>query len=528
MLRSLFRRPRKVNLAAENGTVGIQRVEVSRKPRSSPTRIIVNGVLFYCAYRTLVLWIYGPDPEVQKRFEEIKKAQAQKKAKADIDKIAQPRKSGPKPSDYSQQQHEAFANAKGFGHGEATAETNKADETKPAETPIVIIIPGWIKELEGKIYEDTSPEVQAFQNLAEDEKATKKLHVAFDNAILKQIKSNKAHLGALKLIEFNGSFRRDLNWEPIFVAPPTYAIKSIVVRPDGITLEWKELDETAGARMAKMRQPVVVSRAFIAGIWAFTTTTAALAQAKALDYLYPAKKYHIIVEYVKHGKYQILRNQKVARTQTNEEKVIKKLPTSRLKSKDVEKAFPFLKGDVEEDSIRSSLRSHVKSLTHEHALQHSVAMFKREWVKGQLAAQRETTRGAINVSGFYDFTGGVGNHARYRVEVAGTYVPGDDVLIGPPQIIRTRVLHDMAQSKKSGSPAPGKSTTATASAHGNQQGQKQPIAEAKPKDAAGAGPAQSKKPKDQQAAKPKSTDDHDTTDKGPEPSSPAPEKEAEK
>ena len=429
MFRSLFRRPRKVKVPTDGGTIGFQRVEVTAKKRGPEfTKFVLQTFLFYCAYRTAVLWIYGPDPEVQKRIEEIQKKQKDAKTQ-------------PKPSSHWQEQHDAFANAKALGTGEAARDKKKPSD-ESTEDAITIPVPGWIKMLPRTAYDPTDPEMKAFELVKQDSKATKRLYTEFDAAINQHIKNNKQHLVALKFIDFKGTIGRTLHFEPLFFRPPTFAIRCIVIKPTGYELVWREMEPESGARMQKMLHPYVLSRAFLEGSWAFTTTTAALARAKAMDILFPAKTFTFVHEKKQLRSWMITYSFQEWTSKSYEDKVIEALPYSKYTDAQAKKRFPFLKGDHEKDSNEDNFRNQVQSVTHEHALQHAVGMFKARWTNGQLKAQRASTPGAVSVMGYYDYIGAKG---RYRIEVYGRYLPGDDVLIGPPQILRGHILTDMAK-----------------------------------------------------------------------------------
>ncbi|KPI45305.1 uncharacterized protein AB675_2406 [Cyphellophora attinorum] len=419
MFRSLFRRPRKVAIPREDsGTIGFQRVKVSEKPRNSITRTIANVVVLYCAYRTVVLLVYGPSPELKKRWDEAKKDTLK-----DYEKRQQALKDKSKPSEVlAQQRHGAFAKAKGFG--KQAAEKEDLAE-KDGDSTILMTIPGWIKELDPKPIKPDDPEMKAFETLKQDDKAIKKLMQIFDDGISQQVANNRRHQAAIRIIGFKAQVGRDLNFQPMFFHPPRYAMRCIVGTTTGtIKLKWTELDPEQGARLQKMLHPVVMSQAFFAGIWAFTTTSAALATAKVMDLLYPARTYKLKTEYGKIGKWLVIKNQQFGYSLGYEDKVITKLPSQRWNNEQAEKNLPFLKA---------------------RALNHAIDMFKRKWIQGQLKSQRHTAAGAVNIVGFYDF---IGDKGRYRVEVFGTYVPGDNVMIGPPQITGGKILADMSSRSK--------------------------------------------------------------------------------
>lgn len=460
MFRALFRRPRSVNVPHEGGRLEVQKVEISRKTHGSTVaanrlvRSVVQVILFYSVYRTISLLVNGPDPDLQKRINEIRKEN-------------EAAKNQPKPSEAWKKQHAIFAQTKPVGKAEDGQEEKRA---APSDV-ITIPIPGWIKELEKKQYKTNDPEVKAYDAFRQDAKAVGKLNKTFDEAIVKNLQSNGQHLSALQFVRFTGQVQRDVNLAMMVSRPPTYAVRCIHIRSDSISLGWKELEATQGTRAQKLLHPWITGKAFLSGVKAFSTTSVAIAHAKIQDLMAAERKVMVELKYFDVKRYRMLGSVRIL-SDSHEDKVISQLPTAHLNEVQAKKRFPFLRGDLDDGSPRETFRSHVKSVTHQFALQHSVNMFREEWAKGQLASQQLTTPGAVSVVGFYDF---VGERGRYRVEVFGRYLPSEEAFIGPPRILRGVVLHSRIDQKAGVDGAQGRnrSVLTPASTAGQQQQQQQ-------------------------------------------------------
>ncbi|ETN44409.1 uncharacterized protein HMPREF1541_10589 [Cyphellophora europaea CBS 101466] len=425
MLRSLFRRPRAVRIPADGGTVGLRRVEVTQRT-SSPSMVVgrfaLNAVLFYCAFHTVKLWINGPDPEMQKRLDGLRKErEAAKNKPTQSDHLK------PEPCQSSK-----VKNDKASDSSEESGETT------------IIPIYGWLKQLDKQAYSETDPEWKAFVTLQHDERATQKLYREFDAAITKQVQHSNTHLKNLAYIRYTGRIGRDLSLQLMLSRPPRYAMRCLVIKPSGVSLGWKELEHVDGTRMQRLRQPVVLGKAFAKGVWAFSTTTTAITRAKVMDIVYPERTWTYNFQYIHWKGHNVLAKITGQSGLTHEQEVITKLPSAQYSDELTKRRFPFLQGSLTKESPNNALRSAVQTITHEHALQHSIDMFKREWVKGQLEAQQYSTPGAVNIVGHYDWKGEKG---KYRVEVSGWYLPREDAFIGPPIIKRAYVLHDFAKVK---------------------------------------------------------------------------------
>lgn len=440
MFRSLFRRPRTVNLPARTGSVEMQRVEIKRQSRfaailsgsswsltrnskvsGAVRRFALNTILFYCAFHTIKFWIYGPDPELQKKLDERRKQQEAQKQQS-------------KPSDHWKQQHDVFAKAKGNETGE------KAEQSSDKLT---IPIYGWMKELDRKLYKASDPEWKAFEALQKDQGATRKLYKEFDAAITKQIKSKKSHLENLAYIKYSGHVGRDLNLQ-LMIPPPSYAVRCVVFEHGKVTLAWKELEHLDGTRMQRLQQPLVLTKAFFNGLRGFTTTSAAIVKARILDNMYPDRRYTYILTFQDQKAHQVLLKILRGTSMNREERLLSELPLTKLSEQEAQKAFPFLKGSFGEGASKERFRAAVQSVTQDDALQYAVAVFKRALVNGQLEVQKYSTPGAVSIVGHYDF---IGDNGRYRVQVLGRYLPREDAFIGPPLIISGSIVHSFARPK---------------------------------------------------------------------------------
>jgi hypothetical protein len=423
MFRTLFRRPPAVKVAAQNGMVEMQRVEIRRQPSkasSAVRRFVLNTILFYCAFHTIKFWMYGPDPEVQKRYEELRKQRAAQK---------------------SQEKQASSVTGSSKGHhssGEAAQEAER----------IVIPIYGWIKQLEPKKPSSNDPDLKAFVALRDDERAVAKLHDDIFQAVRKQIKNSKAHSRNINTIQFDGRYRNDLHFGQM-LQPPPYAMRCIILEPGKTALGWKELSPSEGARMQRLQHPLLLAQAFFNGLWAFTTTTVAISQAKLLDTMVGQEKWS----------YRIFYQTQKGRTRyigyvnptTREQAIVSKLPSYNMNDEQVKKLFPFLKGSFGQGTTKDSFRSTTQSMMHDSVLQHAVHIFKHQMLSGRHQAQAMSTPGTVPIIGFFDF---MGTHGIYRVEIMALYVVREHAFLGPVMITDSRFLYQSPQEKQLPKPSP--------------------------------------------------------------------------
>jgi hypothetical protein len=452
MFRSLFRRPRTVAVPAHNGTVEFQRVAVRRQPSKTSAavrRFVVNAVLFYCAFRTIEFWMYGPSPEVLKQRRESSKTQS-------------------KPSDHWKEQHAAIHKQEDSGS------VPKADAS---DRRVVIPIYGWLRESPRSLYKPTDPEWKAWMALRSDQKAQDALKASMTKAMKEQL-NRKIHQFNLQSIESTKQYTVELHIGRI-VRPPTYAMRCVVIEPDGIGLGWKQLDDLEGARLQRLKQPLYAGKAVLSGVWAFATTTAAISRARLLDFVYPEfeRSYQLVYGTVNGNR--VLQTAQLSQRMSREQIIIRHLPTSNLSEENAAKLFPFLKGASGQSSAAAPFKSFVQFLTNEHALQHAQFTSRSELINSTMRDLKLNTPGAVPVVGEFML---LGRKGRYRIEIEAVYLPRDGICIGKPTVTRAAVLYDFDKPKEGQKTVARSAISAAPSSEETTSKQPSPESEAPEKD----------------------------------------------
>ncbi|KAK4938177.1 hypothetical protein LTR10_021336 [Elasticomyces elasticus] len=399
MLRYLFRPARTIRVPLKNGEFDLQRVTVKRKSKVDVPRLVTTFLLSYCVVRTVSHVLSAEEKQRNNRFdaEELKKQLERQNAVV-------------KGSTDSQQQQ---------------------DEGIP------FMLPLWFRRKRAPLYTADDPDWQAFQKVQQDQKVMSDIIRAVMDMVEKEIGTSR-YKQSVRAACPDGRIlaKTKLSLVPSLYPPDIYEVPCVLLKPNGLSVGWRQLPENVGSKMDHIFHPLAFANAFYAGFKVFCKVSYQITYARLTDRFNSSKTSPSDDASMKEKSVLPQTEQKKAVTET--EKTLSGLVSNRLSEDDKAKWLPFLHGEYGERSGMRNYRDLVKSMTYRGAIDEACGMFRAKWVTAQKALQTHANiRNECSIQGSVDL---VGTRGVLHLDVFVAYSPANNAIISPLIVHRAYLI----------------------------------------------------------------------------------------
>lgn len=293
------------------------------------------------------------------------------------------------------------------------------------------MIPIWIRRTRPSRWSPDDPTWKSIQALYEDKKRLLEVTREITELTKKSIVTGK-YAASLRLLggkEFR--LHNRFQFVPPAFPPSAFEVPCVFIESGQVSYGWRRLPQSIGGKIERVFHPIVLTKAFYAGLKEFSWASYLITKARILDSVSSSTDSPAAGNGASNPQKGVL---------TEEEKANRRLTLHRLSEEDKKKWLPFLRGDYGDHSSRQAYRDAVKSMTYQGAIESGCAVFRAVWVQAQGHTMQDYTRDGCQFVGSIVV---VGERGALHLDVTAIYSPETSSIIGPPVIVRAYVIPDV-------------------------------------------------------------------------------------